>query len=108
VNDVATSLPVVLNEQGPDGNITYGYGLGLIEEAVRHLTTSITMTASVALSPSRMLRETQAAYAYDAWGKPLLSIPDSVGTKNRFRFTGEALDPGTGLYYLRRGTMIRA
>src|SRR5207244_545530 len=28
-------------------------------------------------------------------------IPDSVGTKNKFRFTGEALDPGTGLYYLR-------
>jgi RHS repeat-associated protein len=24
-----------------------------------------------------------------------------VGTKNKFRFTGEALDPGTGLYYLR-------
>ena len=25
LNDVATALPVVLNEQGPDGNITYAY-----------------------------------------------------------------------------------
>src|SRR6266851_2321199 len=24
-----------------------------------------------------------------------------IGTRNKFRFTGEALDPGTGLYYLR-------
>ena len=42
-----------------------------------------------------------AAYAYDPWGNPLISVPDSVGTKNKFRFTGEALDPGTQLYYLR-------
>jgi len=35
------------------------------------------------------------------WGNALLNVTDSVGTKNKFRFTGEALDPGTGLYYLR-------
>ena len=43
----------------------------------------------------------QAAYAYDSWGNALLTATDSVGSKNKFRFTGEALDPGTGLYYLR-------
>jgi RHS repeat-associated protein len=41
-------------------------------------------------------------YSYDAWGQTDTSIPDpQLGTKNKFRYTGEALDPGTQLYYLR-------
>src|SRR5262249_40592585 len=41
-------------------------------------------------------------YSYDAWGQDDLTAPEpQLGTKNKFRFTGEALDPGTGLYYLR-------
>ncbi len=31
-----------------------------------------------------------------------MKVPSpQVGTKNRFGYTGEALDPGTSLYYLR-------
>jgi RHS repeat-associated protein len=102
LNDVATALPVVLNEQGPDGNITYAYGLGLIEEFSPKfnyfyhydgLGSVITLTDAKGTP--------QAIYAYDPWGNALLSVTDAVGTKNKFRFTGEALDPGTGLYYLR-------
>src|SRR5206468_484507 len=33
VNDVASALPVVLQESGPDGNISYAYGLGLVSES---------------------------------------------------------------------------
>ena len=33
LNDVATALPVVLQEAGPDGNITDVYGLGRINES---------------------------------------------------------------------------
>jgi RHS repeat-associated protein len=41
-------------------------------------------------------------YDYDAWGQSIQSIPrNRIGTENKFRFTGEALDPETGLYYLR-------
>jgi RHS repeat-associated protein len=103
LNDVATALPVVLQESGPDGNISYAYGLGLISEtssafdffyqydglgSVMGLTNSVGKLA--------------ARYLYDAWGQIDLSIPDSlIGTKNKFRFTGEALDSGTQLYYLR-------
>jgi RHS repeat-associated protein len=102
VNDVATALPVVLSEQGPDGNITYGYGLGLIEEAsstFNYFYHYDGLGSAIALTDAA--GKPQAAYAYDTWGNPLLNISDSVGTKNKFRFTGEALDPGTGLYYLR-------
>jgi RHS repeat-associated protein len=41
-------------------------------------------------------------YAYDVWGQADLSVPGTqIGTKNKFRFTGEALDPRTQLYFLR-------
>ena len=33
VNDTAVPLPAVLNEQGPDGTIDYGYGMGLLESS---------------------------------------------------------------------------
>jgi RHS repeat-associated protein len=102
VNDVATALPVVLNEQGPDGNITYAYGLGLVEEsspAFNFFYHYDGLGSVVALTDAT--GKPRAAYAYDPWGNALLNISDSLGTKNKFRFTGEALDPGTGLYYLR-------
>jgi RHS repeat-associated protein len=37
------------------------------------------------------------SYFYDAWGNSILPAPPT----NSFRFTGQALDPATGLYYLR-------
>jgi RHS repeat-associated protein len=42
----------------------------------------------------------KASYAYDPWGR-LLNPIDPLGTKDKFKFAGEALDPQTGLYYLR-------
>jgi RHS repeat-associated protein len=103
VNDVNTSLPVVLSEQGPDGAITYAYGQGLIEEynqAFNYFYQTDGLGSVVALTNAAGMPT--AAYAYDPWGNALLTTPDTAGTKNKFRFTGQALDPGTGLYYLRR------
>lgn len=102
LNDVATALPVALQESGPDGNISYAYGLGLVSESgptFNYYYHYDGLGSVVGLTNDA--GRAAAAYAYDTWGNPLLSIPDSVGTKNKFRFTGEALDPGTGLYYLR-------
>ena len=102
VNDINTSLPVVLSEQGPDGAITYAYGSSLIEEQVASsnyfyhfdgLGSVIALTDAFGLPA--------AAYAYDPWGNALLTVPDKVGERNKFRYTQQALDPGTGLYYLR-------
>ena len=101
VNDVAAGLPVVLQESGPDGNITYAYGLGLIEEAApafNYFYQYDGLGGVIGLTDAN--GTLQGAYAYDAWGNTLLSVTD-VGTRNKFRFTGEALDPGTELYYLR-------
>jgi len=103
LNDVGTALPVVLQESGPDGDITYAYGHGLVSESSPNysyfyqydgLGTVVGLT-----EPNGMLA---GRYTYDAWGNAVLAIPDNhVGTINKLRFTGEALDPGTGLYFLR-------
>jgi len=103
LNDVATALPVVLQESGPDGNISYAYGLGLISESSSAFDFFYHYDGlgSVAglTDPSGKLA---GRYVYDAWGQTDLSVPDTqIGTKNKFRFTGEALDPATQLYYLR-------
>jgi RHS repeat-associated protein len=102
INDVAAALPVVLNEQGPDGNITYGYGLGLIEafsSSFNFFYHYDGLGSVIALTDAT--GKPSAGYAYDPWGNTLITVPDSVGTKNKFRFTGEAFDPATQLYYLR-------
>jgi len=100
-NDLASPLPVVLQENGPDGFISYDYGLGLISESSSScdyfyhpdgLGSIVGLTdASGAL---------QQGYIYDPWGNNA-GAPDYVGTANKFRFTGQALDPGTELYFLR-------
>jgi RHS repeat-associated protein len=102
VNDLNTSLPVVLSEQGPDGSVTYAYGLGVVEEyspAFDYYYHFDGLGSVVALTAANGLPA--GAYAYDPWGNALLTVPNTMGTKNKLRFTGEALDPGTGLYYLR-------
>src|ERR1039458_5491920 len=42
----------------------------------------------------------QEKYSYNPWGAAPTST-DPLGTKNKYKFTGQALDPGAGLYYLR-------
>lgn len=103
LNDVATALPVVLQESGPDGNISYAQGLGLISESgagFDYFYHYDGLGSVVGLTdPGSKLA---GRYSYDAWGQTDTSIPDpQLGTKNKFRYTGEALDPGTQLYFLR-------
>lgn len=101
VNDVATDLPVVLQESGPDGNISFAYGQGLISESGSTFSNFYHydgLGSVIALSDSKGLPA--AAYVYDPWGNSLFSVSDDVGTRNKFRFTGQAFDPGTQLYYL--------
>jgi len=41
-------------------------------------------------------------YVYDVWGKVIAQLPSNdAGVTNKFQFTGEALDPGSSMYYLR-------
>ncbi len=104
VNDVATGLPVVLQEQGPDSQISDAHGLGLIEESSAKFKYFYQYDAlGSVIGLTDVNGNLAAQYAYDAWGNTdLLRTQDLfVGTRNKFRFTGEALDPGTGLYYLR-------
>jgi RHS repeat-associated protein len=103
LNDVGTALPVVLQELGPDGPISYAYGLSRVSESgngfdyfyhVDGLGSTVGLTDAVGKLRKR--------YAYDAWGRTTQSVPlPKVGTENKFGFTGEALDPASGLYYLR-------
>lgn len=101
VNDTSTTLPVVLGETGPNGNIDYLYGLSMISE------TSPTFQyfyQSDGLGSVATLTDATGAlkgsYAYDPWGE--LATPlDPLGTKNKYKFTGQAADPGTGYYFLR-------
>jgi RHS repeat-associated protein len=105
VNDTARALSVVLTEEGSDGDATFVYGLSLVSNnngPFRYFyqfdalgsVTNITNHAG-ALNGN---------YAYDAWGAAIDPEPpkvDAVHDKNKFKFIGDALDPGTGLYYLR-------
>jgi YD repeat-containing protein len=100
VNDTAASLPVVLNEKGPDGTIDYAYGLGLLESSSSGFNYFYNLdglgSVTNLTTASGAVLET---YSYDAWGNALTAT-GNVGTKNKFRFTGQALDPATGLYFL--------
>jgi RHS repeat-associated protein len=107
VLDVARRYPSVLAEHGPDGAIAYVYGIGLVSERIPKgdfyyqfdgVENVVTVTNHAGAH--------NANYAYDPWGlairptTPPIGL-DALGTSNKFRFSGEALDPGTGLYYLR-------
>src|SRR5581483_905993 len=101
VNDTAVALPVVLNEQGPEGSIDFTYGLNLIESASSSFNYfyGYDGLGSVVALTDGVAGRAVTVYSYDAWGNAVGN--GSVGLKNKFRFTGEALDPGTQLYYLR-------
>ena len=90
-----------LNENGPDGNIDFQYGLTMLSGSSPALeqfyqADGVGSTADVTDGTDTL----KASYTYDPWGK-LLNPIDALGTKDKFKFTGEALDPQTGLYYLR-------
>ncbi len=99
VNDVAATLPVVLQDTYNVGSPTsYVYGLNLIESLQGRdddfyqydgLGSVIQLTNSAGFP--------ELSYFYDAWGNSILPSPPT----NPFRFTGQTLDSTTGLYYLR-------
>jgi RHS repeat-associated protein len=101
LNDTATSLPVVMNENGPDGNIDYTYGLSMISEtsaAFQYFYQADGLGSATSMTDAN--GSLKANYTYDPWGK-LLNPIDPLGTKNKYKFTGESLDPGTQLYFMR-------
>jgi RHS repeat-associated protein len=100
-NDTASALPVVLSETGPDGSIDYLYGRSLVSEtsgAFQYYYQSDGLGSAASLTDAT--GSLKATYSFDPWGKLLTPI-DPLGTKNKYKFTGEALDPGTGFAYLR-------
>jgi RHS repeat-associated protein len=101
VNDTVVGLPVVLNEQGPDGAVDYAYGLGLTESSSSAFNYFYNLDGLGSVTNlTNANGKVIEAYSYDAWGGALTAT-GSAGTKNKFRFTGQALDPATGLYFLR-------
>jgi RHS repeat-associated protein len=101
VNDPNGPLALVVNENGPDGAIDYDYGLGILESSgptfnYFYNLDGLGSVTNLTDTSGRM----QQALSYDAWGNSL-SETGGVGTKNKFKFTGQALDPGTGLYFMR-------
>lgn len=101
VNDTAVRLPLVLNEKGPDGTIDYAYGLGLIEESSSAFDYFYNQDGLGSVSNlTNTAGKVVESYSYDAWGNAMIAS-GGVGTRNKFRFTGQALDPATALYFLR-------
>ncbi len=106
-NDTATPLRVVLSENGPDGNIDYVFGESLVSatsptfqsfyqfDGLGSVTSVTNQTGGLA-----------ANYAYDPWGQPITPVLppfglDTLGTKNKYKFGGQALDPNDSLLFLR-------
>jgi RHS repeat-associated protein len=102
VNDITSDLPTVLLEQGPDGSIFYTRGRGLISATAPNFTFYYQYDAqSTVVGLTDTTGHLAQRYLYDIWGQRNMNVPGpQVGTKNKFGYTGEALDPGTSLYYL--------
>jgi RHS repeat-associated protein len=77
------------------------YGLSTISEAspaLQYYYQSDALGSAASLTDAT--GALKASYSYDPWGKLLVPM-DGLGTKEKLKFTGNALDPGTALYYLR-------
>ena len=99
INDIGVALPVVLQDAYNVGApSSYVYGQNLIESLQGRdddfyqydgLGSVIQLTDAAG--------RPEWSYLYDPWGNSILPAPPM----NPFMFAGQALDPGTGLYYLR-------
>ena len=98
--DVNMGLPQVLTESDGKGTALYTYGLGRISMADPRKGQMYYQYDGLGSVRSLTDRKgiTRGLYAYDAFGKPLItaSLVD-----NDFQFTGEQMDDETGLIYLR-------
>ena len=103
VNDVATAIPVVLQEREGTATTSYALGLGLISREVDssgNLGSSFYHSDGLGSTLALTNTEGRAAarYEYDPWGSVEKGLRRST---NEFLFAGEELDSETGLYYLR-------
>jgi RHS repeat-associated protein len=92
---------VALNENGPDGNISYVYGSSIISASATGLLSFYQFDGlgSVSYLTDQSTSGT-ARYSYDPFGT-IIGGADTLGGQNKFKFTGQAADPNTGLIYLR-------
>jgi RHS repeat-associated protein len=100
VNDPVAGLPVVLNENGPDRNIDYLYGMSVISAASTgfqyyHQTDGLGSTSNL----TDVTGVQKVNYSYDPWGK--LTLPIDPVPKDKYKFTGQAMDTNSGLLFLR-------
>lgn len=101
LNDISTGFATVLQEAGPDGAIVYVRGRGLISAEGPSFTYYYHYDAQGTVT-GRSTGHLAQRYVYDVWGVRALRTPGpQVGTRNKFGYTGESLDPGTFLYYFR-------
>jgi RHS repeat-associated protein len=100
-NDVARSLPRVLNENGPDGNISYVHGSSVISASSATFQSYYQLDGlGSVVDVTDSSGSVKAAYSYDPWGSTAATV-DLLGNENKYRFAGEAVDPGVNLLYLR-------
>jgi RHS repeat-associated protein len=101
VNDTVTPLPVVLNENGVDGNIDYLYGLSMISATANAFQQYYQFDGvGSVINITDQTGALKSNYAYDPWGQ-FVNPLDPLGGRSKYKFTSEALDTSTGLLYLR-------
>jgi RHS repeat-associated protein len=98
--DVNRGLPQVLTDSDAKGTAIYSYGLGRISMADPRKGQMYYQYDGLGSVRSLTDRKgvTKGLYAYDAFGKPLISAST---VDNDFQYTGEQVDDETGLIYLR-------
>ncbi|HEY1302918.1 MAG TPA: RHS repeat-associated core domain-containing protein [Vicinamibacterales bacterium] len=91
----------VLHEDGTDGSIDYVHGLSLIgaigSKGTYYRTSDGMANTANAFDAAGVLR---AVYSYDPWGN-LLTPADPLGSRQKYKFAGQAYDSVSGLYYMR-------
>jgi RHS repeat-associated protein len=98
--DINHGLPQILTESDAKGTALYTYGLGRISMADPRKGPMYYQYDGLGSVRSLTDRKgmTRGLYAYDAFGKPLIS---ASLVDNDFQYTGEQVDDETGLIYLR-------
>jgi RHS repeat-associated protein len=98
--DINHGLPQVLTESDGKDTALYSYGLGRISMADPRKGQMYYQYDGLGSVRSLSDRKgmTRGLYAYDSFGKPLLSASP---VDNDFQYTGEQVDDETGLIYLR-------
>jgi RHS repeat-associated protein len=101
VNDTTIALPIVLTENGPDGNIVYAYGASLVSATAPGFQYYYQFDGfRSAINLTDATGAQKANYTYDPWGKLTLPL-DPLGSREKYKFAGEPLDPNVGFVFLR-------